>query len=85
MRRKLYFAVATLLLASLSQADDNLANAGQIRRENSTQVANASQIAKQKAMVDSPAPVQSQSFFGRIMELERRKNAWLRKTFLGRE
>ena len=25
-----------------------------------------------------------QSLFGRMMELERRKNAWLRRTFLGR-
>lgn len=24
------------------------------------------------------------NFFGRVMELERRKNAWLRATFLGR-
>lgn len=28
-----------------------------------------------------PAP---QSFFQRVMELERRKNAWLMRTFLGR-
>ena len=27
---------------------------------------------------------QQQSFFGRLLELERRKNAWLRRTFLGR-
>lgn len=26
----------------------------------------------------------SQTFFGRLMELERRKNAWLRRQFLGR-
>lgn len=25
-----------------------------------------------------------QTFFGKVMELERRKNAWLRRTFLGR-
>ena len=25
-----------------------------------------------------------ETFFGRIMEVERRKNAWLRATFLGR-
>ena len=27
---------------------------------------------------------QSPSFFGQLMELERRKNAWLMRTFLGR-
>jgi hypothetical protein len=27
---------------------------------------------------------QQQNFFGRLLELERRKNAWLRRTFLGR-
>ena len=26
---------------------------------------------------------QNQSFFGQLMDLERRKNAWLRRTFLG--
>lgn len=26
---------------------------------------------------------QQQNFFGRLLELERRKNAWLRRTFLG--
>jgi len=25
-----------------------------------------------------------QTFFGKVMDLERRKNAWLRRTFLGR-
>lgn len=33
-----------------------------------------------------PAPAysaQQQSFFGRLLELERRKNAWLRQQFLG--
>ena len=117
MRLKIYFSVATLLVASVTRADDNFTNAGQTRRETAKPVASASQHPKQsptaafaddsstKAIghgsvklvqysradagqqpaVDSPAPVQSQSFFGRIMELERRKNAWLRKTFLGRE
>ena len=27
---------------------------------------------------------QQQNVFGRLLELERRKNAWLRRTFLGR-
>ena len=117
MRLKIYFAVATLLVASVTRADDHFTNAGQARRETSKPVANASQHPKhsqtaafaddsstraigngnvklvqysradagQQPVVDSPAPVQSQSFFGRIMELERRKNAWLRKTFLGRD
>ena len=125
MRLKIYFAVATLLVASVARADDHFTNAGQTRREtskpvasaNSKPVTSASQQPKQnqpaafaedsstrsidngkvklvqhsravpgqQPVVDSPAPVQSQSFFGRIMELERRKNAWLLKTFLGRE
>jgi hypothetical protein len=117
MRLKIYFAVATLLVASVTQADDHFPNAGQTRRETTKPVASASQDPKQlqtaaseedlskraidegnvklvkssravpgqQPVVDSPAPVQSQSFFGRIMELERRKNAWLRRTFLGRE
>lgn len=45
----------------------------------------SSAVPGQQPSVDRPVPVQSQSFFGRIMELERRKNAWLLKTFLGRE
>lgn len=127
MRLKTYFAVATLLVASVTRADDHFTYAGQTRREtskpvasaNSKPVASANQQPKQnqpaafaedsstraidkgnvklvqyaralpgqKPVVDSPAPapVQSQSFFGRIMELERRKNAWLLKTVLGRE
>jgi len=117
MRLRIYFAVATLLVASVTRADDHFPNAGQNRRETAKPVASASQHPKrsptaafaedsstkaigngnvklvqysrgdagQQPAVDSPAPVQSQSFFGRIMELERRKNAWLRKTFLGRE
>jgi len=130
MRLKTYFAVATLLVASVTRADDHFTNAGQTRRETSKPVASANpkpfagatQQPKQlqpaasaedlstraidkgsvklvqysralpgqqpvvdSPVVDSPVPVQSQSFFGRIMELERRKNAWLLKTFLGRE
>ncbi|MCY2977877.1 MAG: hypothetical protein NTU79_04330 [Planctomycetota bacterium] len=117
MRLKIYFAVATLLVASVTRADDYFTNAGQTRRETTKPVASASQNPKQsqtavftedlstraidkgnvklvqysradagqQPVVDNPAPVQSQSFFGRIMELERRKNAWLRRTFLGRE
>ena len=34
--------------------------------------------------VYSTAPRPKQTFFGRLMELERRKNAWLKRTFLGR-
>jgi len=34
--------------------------------------------------VYSAAPRPKQTFFGKVMELERRKNAWLRRTFLGR-
>lgn len=34
--------------------------------------------------VYSVAPRPKQTFFGRLMELERRKNAWLKRTFLGR-
>lgn len=121
MRLKIYFAVATLLVPSVTQADDHFPNSGQTRRETTKPVASASQDPKQlqtaaseedlstratddgnvklvkssravpgqQPVVDSPtptpAPVKSQSFFGRIMELERRKNAWLRRTFLGRE
>ncbi|MCF7962896.1 MAG: hypothetical protein K9M08_19325 [Pirellula sp.] len=119
MRLKIYFAVATLLVASVTQADDYFPNAAQTRRETTKPVASDSQDPKQlqtaaseedlskraidegnvklvkssravpgqQPVVDSPAPapVKSQSFFGRIMELERRKNAWLRRTFLGRE
>ena len=45
------------------------------------------------AMASNPAPVyryacpprrQNNSFFGELMELERKKNAWLRRTFFGR-
>lgn len=117
MRLKIYFAVATLLVASVTQSDDRFPNAAQTRRETTKPVASDSQDPKQlqtaaseenlskraidegnvklvkssravpgqQPVVDSPAPVKSQSFFGRIMELERRKNAWLRRTFLGRE
>jgi hypothetical protein len=34
--------------------------------------------------VYSAAPRPKQTFFGKVMDLERRKNAWLRRTFLGR-
>ena len=117
MQLRTYFAVATLLVASVTRADDHFTNAGQTRRETSKPVAGANQQPKQvqpaasaedlstraidkgsvklvqyssavpgqQPSVDRPVPVQSQSFFGRIMELERRKNAWLLKTFLGRE
>jgi hypothetical protein len=141
MQLRTYFAVATLLVASVTRADDHFTNAGQTRRETSKPVASANPkpvasanpkpvasanpkpvagatqqpkqlqpaasaedlstraidkgsvklvqysraLPGQQPVVDSPVPVQSQSFFGRIMELERRKNAWLLKTFLGRE
>ena len=133
MQLRTYFAVATLLVASVARADDHFTNAGQTRRETSKPVASANPkpvasanpkpvagatqqpkqlqpaasaedlstraidkgsvklvqysraLPGQPPVVDSPVPVQSQSFFGRIMELERRKNAWLLKTFLGRE
>lgn len=125
MRRKIYFAVATLLVASVTRADDHFSNAGQTRPATAKPVASATAkpvasasqqpkqiqpvatseelstraidernvklvqssraIPGQQSAVISPAPVQLQSFFGRIMELERRKNAWLRRTFLGRE
>ncbi|TWU36584.1 hypothetical protein Q31b_48650 [Novipirellula aureliae] len=31
----------------------------------------------------NPQPASSGGFFGELMELERRKNAWLKRTFLG--
>ena len=42
-------------------------------------------IRVQQQVYNSPAARQSQPIGGRLMELERRKNAWLRRTFLGRD
>ena len=115
--RRMISIVATLLVVSITQADDNLSQVDQARTSTSKQVLISSSqlqeaqqdsvtlIPSEKALSEGsvqlvqysrPVPAQQQSYYrpssrqspsviGRLVELERRKNAWLRRTFLGRE
>ena len=114
--RLMISVVATLMLASVTQADDNVSQKAQASIETSKPVMISSPKLQQAQEVSttqnpsetalgegnlrlvqysrtvparqqvyhSPAPRQSPTVIGRLVELEQRKNAWLRRTFLGR-
>ena len=79
MRRIAVIAAGVILTATAVQADVNT-----VSTQTTTQapVATAPQAAPvvRQTTTYRPAP-RNQSFFGRVMELERRKNAWIRRTF----
>ena len=80
MRLKLTLSVlAVIALSSVSAAGDNAV---------SVQPASTSgvsvpvvQVSQSRSGVFQSTRRQSSGFFGRIMELERRKQAWLRRSF----
>ncbi|MBL8818327.1 MAG: hypothetical protein JNL58_20035 [Planctomyces sp.] len=84
MRRFALLAAAVVLTAAATHADQNTTEtiAAPVTTTATTGVQTVSQTTQAPAPVVNYRPVQrrQQSFFGRVMELERRKNAWIRRT-----
>lgn len=81
MRRIAVIAAGVILTtATAVQADVNTVST---QTTTPAPVATAPQAAPvvRQTTTYRPAPRKEQSFFGRVMELERRKNAWIRRTF----
>ncbi len=80
MRRIAVIAAGVILTATAVQADDSTVST---QTTTPAPVAAAPQAAPVVRQTTTYRPVQrrEQSFFGRVMELERRKNAWIRRTF----
>ena len=72
---------AALTLSSAAYADES-AKATATDSVSPTPVATT--IVETPGSYSSRRYTRSQSLFERVIELERRKNAWLRRTFLGR-
>lgn len=71
--------LAVLALSSVAAAGDNTVHV--LPASTSAKSAPVQQVSR-RVQVFQPARRSGQTMFGRIMELERRKNAWLRRTFL---
>jgi hypothetical protein len=71
--------LAVLALSSVAVAGDNTVHV--LPASTSAKSAPVQQVSR-RVQVFQPARRSGQTVFGRIMELERRKNAWLRRTFL---
>lgn len=72
-------ALAVVGLASAASAGENLVHVMPATTSStSAPVVNVSQ----STMVYRTGTVSQGGFFNRVMDLERRKNAWLRRTFL---
>ena len=74
-------ARSTLIAVLITLAGSSLATAGQ-----RTVPSHAHRVTKGRVVHSHPTVVSRRStpsFFSNLMELERRKNAWLKRTFLG--
>lgn len=71
--------LAVLALSSAAAAGDNTVHI--LPASTSAKSAPVQQVSR-RVQVFQPARRSGQTMFGRVMELERRKNAWLRRTFL---
>lgn len=82
MRRFALIAAAVVLTAAAAHADQNTTETAVPATTTTTDVQTVSQTTQAPVPVVNYRPVQrrQQSFFGRVMELERRKNAWIRRT-----
>ncbi len=79
---RLVVCVATLAvigLSSVASAGDKAVTAVPASSQANVPVA---QVSQSSVVTLQPVRRSSTNFFGRVMELERRKNAWLRRTFL---
>ena len=80
MRLKLTLSVlAVIALSSVSAAGDNVVPV----QPASTSAVSVPvvQVSQSRGGILQSSRRQSSGFFGRIMEVERRKNAWFRRTF----
>ena len=73
-------ARSALIAVLLIIAGSSLASAGQ-RHIHHNHVVHTGRVVHHQPMVVSRRS--GQGFFSNLMELERRKNAWLKRTFLG--
>ena len=71
--------LAVLALSSMAAAGDNTVHI--LPASTSAKSAPVQQVSR-RVQIFQPARRSGQTVFGRVMELERRKNAWLRRTFL---
>ena len=81
MRRILTYSVlAVLALSSVAVAGDNVPVQ---TASTSNSVVPVVKVSQTRGVYQPVRRTQSSSAFGRLMELERRKNAWLRRSFGG--
>lgn len=79
---RLVVCVATMAVIGFSSAAPAGENAVAVRPA-SAAVASAPVVqVSQSNSIFQPVRRNQTGFFGRVMEIERRKNAWLRRTFL---
>ena len=79
---RLIVCVATLAVIGLSTAASAGENAVHVLPASTASASVPVVNVSQSSSIFQPVRRSQGGFFGRVMELERRKNAWLRRTFL---
>jgi hypothetical protein len=79
---RLAVCVATLTVMFLSDVASAGENAVHVLPASTSTTSAPIVKVSQSSSIFQPVRRTQKSFFGRVMDLERRKNAWLRRTFL---
>lgn len=79
---RLVVCVATLAVMTLSTVASAGESAVHVLPASASHASAPVTQVSQSSGIYQPVRRSQPSFFGRVMELERRKNAWLRRTFL---